>query len=368
MTNSRIEELKTMPYEEYLKTPEWAEKRANALQRADYRCQICNSPHSLHVHHRTYENRGDEQLEDLTVLCDDCHVLYHHKDSISHHILSVQECLEHISTSEIAGVRTGFRKMDELLGGGLQRGNLIVVAGRPGMGKSAFAMNVLLQAAKNNAGGLIFCLEMSGVQLMNRMLSVLTGILAQHIQQGHIQEDEMSLVAAASAQLANLPIAIDDTPSLTARQIMNKSIDYSSEHKLDLIVVDYLQLMGDDEIGQNVHQLISNRIKTLKSLARALDVPVILVSQLSRALERRADKRPMLTDLAESGSIEADADVVLFIYRAIMYDPDYEQPNIAELLVAKHRNGPTGKVPLYFQEERTCFHDVALVDVTLLPS
>jgi replicative DNA helicase len=361
MTNSRIEELKTMPYEEYLKTPEWAEKRANALQRADHRCQICNSPHSLHVHHRTYENRGDEQLENLTVLCDDCHMLYHHKDSISHHILSVQECLEHMSTSEIAGVPTGFEKIDKILGGGLQRGNLVIVASRPSMGKTSFALSAAHNAAKKfNQRVVIFSLEMSGEQVVQRLISSETGIDSRRLRLGQIEDDEWPSFVEAGGRLSDMPLYIDDTPALSVLEMRTKAHRLHTEHGIDLIVVDYLQLMRGDHRAENRVQEISSICRALKASARELKVPVVAVSQLSRAVESRQDKRPILADLRESGALEQDADVVIFIYRDVMYNPDTEQPNIADLLVAKHRNGPTGKVSLYFQSELAKFNEVEL--------
>jgi replicative DNA helicase len=361
MTNSRIEELKTMPYEEYLKTPEWAEKQANALQRADHRCQICNSPHSLHVHHRTYENRGDEQLENLTVLCDECHMLYHHKDSISHHILSIQDSLEHMSPSKIAGVPTGFTKIDKILGGGLQRGDLVVVASRPSMGKTSLALSIAHKAAKKfKQRVVIFSLEMSAEQVVQRLISAETGIDSQRLRLGQIEDDELQLYVHATGVLSDMPLYIDDTPALSALEMRTKAHLFHAEHGIDLIIVDYLQLMRGGHRAKNRVQEISSISRALKALARELKIPVMAVSQLSRAVESRHDKRPILTDLRESGSLEQDADVVIFIYRDEVYDPYTEQPNIADLLVAKHRNGPTARIPLYFQSELAKFHEVEL--------
>jgi replicative DNA helicase len=178
---------------------------------------------------------------------------------------------------------------------------------------------------------------------------------------GDLKDDEWPLFVEATGILSEVPIFIDDTPSISALQMRTKSRRLHAEHGLDLVIVDYLQLMRGDTRSENRVQEISAISRSLKGLARELNVPVIAVSQLSRAVESRKDHQPMLSDLRESGRIEQDADVVMFIYREEIYDPDTERKNIADVIVAKHRNGPTGKIPLYFQKELAQFHELELV-------
>jgi replicative DNA helicase len=193
-----------------------------------------------------------------------------------------------------------------------------------------------------------------------RLISAETGIDSQRLRLGQIKDDEWPLFVQATGVLSDLSLYIDDTPALSALEMRTKARRLHAEHGLDLIIVDYLQLMRGDHRAENRVQEISSISRALKALARELKVPVVAVSQLSRAVESRQDKRPILADLRESGALEQDADVVIFIYRDVMYNPDTEQPNIADLLVSKHRNGPTGTVPLYFQSDLAKFNEVEL--------
>jgi replicative DNA helicase len=202
---------------------------------------------------------------------------------------------------------------------------------------------------------------MSNEQLVQRMLSAETGIDSQRLRLGDIQgEEEWHKLMEAAGALSEAPIFIDDTPAVSAMELRTKARRLYAEHDLDLIVVDYLQLMQGDRRSENRVQEISAISRGLKGLARELNIPVLALSQLSRAVESRQDKRPILSDLRESGSIEQDADVVMFIYREEMYNEETERQNIADLIVAKHRNGPTGSVALYFRKELTQFRDLEL--------
>jgi replicative DNA helicase len=266
----------------------------------------------------------------------------------------------HQHRDEPLGIPTGFNKVDKLLGG-FQRSDMIIIAGRPSMGKTSLALSIAHNAAKKfNQRVAIFSLEMSGEQVVQRLISAETGIDSQRLRLGHIEDDEWSSFVEAGGRLSDIPLYIDDTPALSALEMRTKARRLHAEHGVDLIMVDYLQLMRGDHRAENRVQEISSISRALKALARELKVPVVAVSQLSRAVESRQEKRPILADLRESGALEQDADVVIFIYRDVMYNPDTEQPNIAELLVAKHRNGPTGKVPLYFQSELAKFNEVEL--------
>lgn len=265
----------------------------------------------------------------------------------------------HQHQGEMVGLPTGFIDLDRLLGG-LQRSDLIIVAGRPGMGKSSLGMSIAHNAAlKYKAVIAFFSLEMSAEQLVQRLIAGETGISSQRLRAGDIRDIEWDKLAKAGGRLADTMIFIDDTPSPSPMEIRTKARRLAAEYGLDLVIVDYLQLMRGGVRSENRVQEISYISRALKSLARELNVPVIAMSQLSRAVETRQDKRPILSDLRESGSIEQDADVVIFIHREEMYDKDTERKNIADILVSKHRNGPTGQVSLRFVSEETRFVDLA---------
>jgi replicative DNA helicase len=255
------------------------------------------------------------------------------------------------------GVPTGFPRIDRLLGG-LQRSDLIIVAGRPAMGKTSLALNIAHNAAIKNQRVAVFSLEMSNEQLVQRLIASETGISSHRLRTGKLQEDEWDKFAQATNILSEQHIFVDDTPSISAMQMRTKCRRLHAEHGLDLIIVDYLQLMQGDRRSENRVQEISYISRMLKSLARELNVPVIAASQLSRAVEQRHEKRPLLSDLRESGSIEQDADVVMFIYRDEVYNPETPMKNIAEVITSKHRHGPTGVVELYFEKELTRFREL----------
>jgi replicative DNA helicase len=259
---------------------------------------------------------------------------------------------------EIIGIPTGLTDLDKLLGG-FQRSDLVIIAGRPGMGKTSLALSIALQAARKwdkRVG--IFSLEMSNEQVVQRLVSAETGIDSQRLRLGAIHEEEWSTLVQAASLLSNTQIYIDDTPAISALEMRTKARRLHAEYGLDVLIVDYLQLMRGDFRSENRVQEISFISRSLKGLARELNIPVVALSQLSRAVESRHDKRPMLSDLRESGSIEQDADVVMFVYRDELYDPDTEFPNIAELRVSKHRSGPTGVFSVYFKKELAQFVDL----------
>ncbi len=255
------------------------------------------------------------------------------------------------------GVPTGFPRIDRLLGG-LQRSDLIIVAGRPAMGKTSLALNIAHNAATKNQRVAIFSLEMSNEQLVQRLIASETGISSHRLRTGKLQEEEWPKFTQAANILSEQHIFVDDTPSISAMQMRTKCRRLHAEHGLDLVIVDYLQLMQGDRRSENRVQEISYISRMLKGLARELNVPVMAASQLSRAVEQRSDKHPMLSDLRESGSIEQDADIVMFIYREEVYEPETPMKNIAEVVVSKHRHGPTGTVELFFEKELTRFREL----------
>jgi replicative DNA helicase len=204
----------------------------------------------------------------------------------------------------------------------------------------------------------IFSLEMSSEQVVQRMVSAETGIDAQRLRLGDLREEEWPLFVQATGRLSDLPLFIDDTPSISVLQMRTKARRLHAEHGIDLILVDYLQLMTAGDLRHESRvQEVSYISRSLKGLARELEVPLVAISQLSRAVEQRTDKRPILADLRASGSLEQDADVVMFIYRDELYNPDTEEQNIADIIVAKHRNGPTGTVQLFFRDRLAQFLD-----------
>ncbi|MCB0172984.1 MAG: replicative DNA helicase [Anaerolineae bacterium] len=264
----------------------------------------------------------------------------------------------HQHQGEVIGIPTGLADLDKLLGG-LQRSDMVVMAGRPGMGKTSLGLSIALQSARQwQKRVAVFSLEMSDEQLVQRLVSAETGIDSQRLRLGNIKADEWPTFYQAIRLLSETSIFIDDTPAISALELRSKARRLHAEHGLDMIIVDYLQLMSGGTRNENRQQEISFISRSIKGLARELNIPILALSQLSRQVESRADKRPMLSDLRESGSIEQDADVVLFIYRDEVYNPDTELPNIAEIIVSKHRSGPTGVFSVYFKKHLAQFVDL----------
>ena len=267
----------------------------------------------------------------------------------------------HRRRGEVLGVPTGFRTLDKLLGG-LQKSDLIIVAARPGMGKTSLGLTVALNAAKRHGARVaLFSLEMSNEQLVQRLLSAEARIDSQRLRLGQIADNEWQRVAEAAGVLSECAIFIDDSAAVSPFELRTKARRLHAEHNVDLVIVDYLQLMNGGTRSENRVQEISFISRALKQLARELNVPLIAISQLSRQVEGRADKKPQLSDLRDSGSIEQDADVVMFVFREDAYKEDTERKNIAEIIVAKHRHGPTGSIDLYFNKEFTHFDELAMV-------
>src|SRR5512137_1021448 len=266
---------------------------------------------------------------------------------------------------EIFGVPTAFVDLDRMLTG-LQPSDLLIIAGRPGQGKSGFLLSVAKNAAllhKKHVA--IFSLEMSNEQVVQRLLSQETGIDSQRLRNGKLNENEWPLLTHAIEVLGDTHIWLDDTPAITPLALRTKCRRLHMEFVLDLVIVDYLQLMGSDSRTENRVQEVSYISRSLKVLARELNVPVLAAAQLSRAVEQREGKRPVLSDLRESGSIEQDADIVMFIYRPDQYEKDTDKQNVAEIIIAKHRNGPTGSVELIFLNHLAKFVDAATRKIDL---
>lgn len=268
---------------------------------------------------------------------------------------------------DIRGVPTGFTDLDRLLGG-LQKSDFLIIAGRPGSGKTAFMLSAAKNAAiKYKQHIAIFSLEMSNEQLVQRLIAQETGIDSQRLRSGKLQDNEWALFAHAVEVLDSTTIFLDDTPSLTPLQLRTKCRRLHMEHELDLIIVDYLQLMTSGSRSENRVQEVSFISRNLKVLARELNVPVLAAAQLSRAIEQRTDKEPQLSDLRESGSLEQDADIVMFIHRPELYDHDTTMKNIAQIKVSKHRNGPIGTIELIFLDKIARFENAATQQYNVPP-
>src|SRR3990170_938063 len=260
---------------------------------------------------------------------------------------------------EFFGVPTGFIDLDKMLTG-LQPSDLLIIAGRPGQGKTGFLLSVAKNASLTHKKHVaIFSLEMSNEQVVQRLIAQETGIDSQRLRTGKLEENEWPLFTHAIEVLSDTRIFLDDTPAITPLQLRTKCRRLYLEYGLDLVLVDYLQLMGGDIRTENRVQEVSYISRNLKVLARELNVPVLAAAQLSRAVEQRADKRPVLSDLRESGSLEQDADIVMFIHRPDLYERDSLKQNVAVFKIAKHRNGPTGNIELVFRSNLAKFENAA---------
>ncbi|MBI5776681.1 MAG: replicative DNA helicase [Nitrospirae bacterium] len=282
---------------------------------------------------------------------------------------AIMESLEFVNTlfqrnEHITGVPTGFAELDDLTAG-LQPSDLIVIAGRPSMGKTSLVLGIAQHAAVSHKKVVgIFSLEMSKAQLVLRMLSSEALVDSHLLRIGKLQKTDWVQLSEAASRLEHAKIFIDDMGSLTVQQMRGKARRLKAEHGLDLLIVDYLQLVQGRSDAESRQQEISDISRSLKALAKELNVPVVALSQLSRAVESRNDKRPVLADLRESGAIEQDADVVMFIYRDEVYNPETNEKGIAEILVRKHRNGPTGDRKLVFLDKYASFADLSKHEAT----
>lgn len=276
--------------------------------------------------------------------------------------LNVLEKIEIASKTKdtVTGIPTGFIDLDYKTSG-MQPSDFILIAARPSMGKTAFVLNLVEHVAvKKGLPCMVFSLEMSKEQLVNRMLSMESNVDSQKLRTGTLTDEDWDAVVEGIGVIGNSKLIIDDTPGISITELRSKCRKMKLEYGLSMVIIDYLQLMsGSGKSGDNRQQEISEISRSLKALARELNAPVIALSQLSRACETRQDHRPMLSDLRESGAIEQDADVVMFLYRDDYYNKDTENPNIAEVIIAKQRNGPIGTINLVWRPEYTKFANMA---------
>lgn len=284
----------------------------------------------------------------------------HIKDIILTSLNNIEKV--HKNQGNVTGIATGFADLDYKTAG-LQNSDLVLIAARPSMGKTAFALNVAQHVAiHEKIPTAIFSLEMSKEQLVNRLLCAESLIDAQKVRTGNLEESDWEKIAEGAGILAHSPLYIDDTPGISVSEMRAKCRKLKLEKGLGLILIDYLQLMSGSSKNESRQQEISEISRSLKAIAREMEAPVVALSQLSRACESRADHRPMLSDLRESGAIEQDADVVMFLYRDEYYNPDTEAKNQAELIIAKQRNGPTGTINLVWLGQYTKFVNMERID------
>ncbi len=277
-------------------------------------------------------------------------------------VMDVMDNIERASRNKgnVTGIATGFLDLDYKTAG-LQASDLILLAARPSMGKTAFVLNIAEYVAfKQNKTVAVFSLEMSKEQLVNRLFSMEAKVDSQHLRTGNLSDAEWEKLIESAAEIGKSNLIIDDTPGISVSELRSKCRKYKLEHNLEMVIIDYLQLMsGSGRATDSRQQEISDISRSLKALARELRVPVVALSQLSRAVEQRPDHRPMLSDLRESGAIEQDADVVMFLYRDDYYNKDTEKKGIAEVIIAKQRNGPIGTVELVWLPDYTKFANLA---------
>ncbi|MBI2026870.1 MAG: replicative DNA helicase [Deltaproteobacteria bacterium] len=283
--------------------------------------------------------------------------ILHIKDLMKSSFKKIEEL--HERKSQITGVPTGFTDIDKLTSG-LQSGDLVVIAGRPSMGKTSFALNIVQYASRAmNQPVVFFSLEMSKEQVVTRLLTSLSRVDASRLRVGNLTDSDWPKLTKAAGYLSEAPIYIDDTPGISVLEMKAKCRRLKARSGLALIVIDYLQLMRSRGFSESREREISEISRSLKALAKELQLPIIALSQLNRAVEARQDKRPMMSDLRESGSIEQDSDIIAFIYRDEVYKPESEYKGTAEIIIAKQRNGPTGFARLAFLNQYTSFENLS---------
>jgi replicative DNA helicase len=293
----------------------------------------------------------------LSISNDNTTTTYHRiGDVVQDSIKMIEKLCE--QRESITGVATGYTKFDELTSG-LQPSDLIILAARPSMGKTALALSIGQNVALDRKLGVaVFSLEMSKEQLVMRMLCAEARIKNTKVRKGDLEGSDFPHLVNAAARISEAPIWIDDTPALSIGDLRARARRIHKEHKLSLIIVDYLQLMRSPAYSHSREQEISDISRSLKALAKELHVPVIALSQLNRSVENREKKIPQLSDLRESGAIEQDADIIMFIYRDVVYNPETPDPNLAELIISKHRAGPIGHIRLAFLGDYTRFENL----------
>lgn len=271
-------------------------------------------------------------------------------------IQEIEKQYENKNTGGLSGINTGFRDLNTITGG-FQKSDFIVLGARPAMGKTALALSIALRVAKKNIPVAVFSLEMSRQQLGKRLISAMSCINSSKISSGQITENEWTKILVQCDKLSKFPLYIDDTAEMSVMELRSKARQLKHEKDIQLMIIDYLQLLSSDRKRDSKVQEVSDISRQLKILAKELNIPIIALAQLSRKVEERQDKRPMLSDLRESGAIEQDADIVAFLYRDSYYNKDCKEKNLSNVIITKHRNGATGIVDLYYHFDFCYFND-----------
>jgi len=350
--------MKKDAYHEYLQSDEWKSRQLLCLQRDGYRCRICNAAEALEVHHRTYERIGQEDPDDLTTLCDKCHRLYTEKaigpgETVILHeaIKDAYHCLDfrkQRGENEYDGISSGFSDLDNLTAG-FQGSNLILLASRPSVGKTAFALNIARHAAVEKALPVLFVsLVHTRVELADRLLCCQARIDSHRLRRGHLSHEDMVKVFAAGEILTAAKLLIDDTPAQGLLRIAANARRLKREIDIRLIIIDSLQAIDPEDRRGSRQEQVANISRRLKYLARELEIPIIVLAQLNRSSEDRQDHKPRLSDLRDSAPLEQDSDVAMLLHQEFW--PEAPE-DMMTLTVAKQRNGPTGEVSLTYAKQ-----------------
>lgn len=385
-----------MDYSDYINSDAWQERRKERLEFAESRCELCNRSSDLEVHHRTYERLGDENLNDLIVICKTCHHQFHdrlslHQEgdlpqnasfevfstpfSLANSLVKVLKEYEsaHGTEYDLTGIPSGFRELDKLTGG-WQQGNLILISGRPGMGTEAFAFSCGLNAATYPDSPVatgIFSFKMTSNQLVQQLLTMESRVDVQKARAGRMKDEDWQRIARAARKIDEMDIAIHTSPGMSLAAFREEAYAMMRRRNIELLVIDSLDGLSTNDTSYNGYRQFERRdiLRDLKSLSLELKVPILLTSGLQRSVESRGgDKRPRLSDLPKSdGAIEEISDVVAFIYRAEHYGITVDRhgnstEGLAEIIIEKQRNGPTGTVELAFVDRWTRFENLIIND------
>jgi len=357
MDEQRLTELRTMPYEDYLQTPEWAERRAFAIQRAGNRCQICNSADDLNAHHRTYERRGNEEPGDLTVLCQSCHAWFHYRmtehESLHHITVAVSEAMGKIEKPEIYRVPTGFGDLDRLIGQ-LQKGQLIVVGSRTEQGGLPFLHTIGLNAAMAKKSVAFFSTTMNKERLAEQLMGIDAGIDTLTMQTRKFVDTHWERLIHAMGTLQEMSFWIGDSVA-TVEDIERQVVECLIENNaIDVVMIDSIELLENGK-KEFPDQRIASISRMLKLLARKLNIPIVVLCQIPHAVQSRAEKVPQITDVKTT---EPFADIVLLLYFDQVYNPESERKHILDVHIAKNGNGPVGEVSLFYADSHSRIRDL----------
>jgi replicative DNA helicase len=353
--DTRAIELNIMPYEQYLLTPEWQERRAQALERAGNRCQVCYSGDELNVHHRTYERRGNEAPADLTVLCQSCHGWFHRRmtayEKLTHVTEGQQDLLKIIHEPQNYLVSMGFQDLDRILGR-LQQGQFTLIGSRANHGGLQLLMQIGMNAARLTWSVVFFSLTMNHELFMKKLLCIKSGLDISRIQLGLLEDEEWERLAFAGEAVYQLPYWISDAAHMVEDIEQQIEQRLTGDGEVDLIIIDSMDLL---ETGRKEYpdQRIASVSRSLKLLARKFDIPVVAACQIANST--RVDPRPQLSDVKQA---EPYADAVLLLYLDQPYTPDSERRNILDILIAKNQLGPVGEVSLYYDASRSSLRDL----------